>query len=86
MEKTEEFHSKLAVKYINTAIREPCPICGALRKDAKVPLWIFPSEGYEAVCAECAKKHAPELVELLEYFYSSGGEKRFWERVKKHKA
>jgi len=51
----------------NTTQRESCAICGDEHRDAIVPTWIFrDADYYQSVCYECAKKHAPQLLEVVE--------------------
>jgi hypothetical protein len=64
------FREKLAIKYNNAAVNDPCYICGG-RSDPQVPLAIFDNDSYRVVCDSCAEKHAPELAKLIKDFYQN---------------
>lgn len=56
----------LVIGLNNTATNDPCAICGA-RTDPEVGPELF-LQGTEAlVCYDCGRKHAPALVDLLQY-------------------
>lgn len=55
----------LAIKRNNTAANDPCPICGG-RTDPDIGPELFMADSWAAVCWDCGRKHAPELVALLE--------------------
>lgn len=65
----------IAIKYNNAAVNGVCPICGG-RTDPRIPLALFLCNSYTDVCDQCGKEEAPELVELLDYFYSREAERQ----------
>jgi hypothetical protein len=52
------------LKWNNCSVKEPCPLCKVFHK-ADMGLWTFLESSWEAVCGNCAQKHAPELAQFL---------------------
>ena len=62
---------KLAIKPNNFGTgKDSCAICGR-SMDTRTPYELFALETWRPVCRECGERHAPILVKLLDYLYSS---------------
>ena len=62
---------KLAIKSNDYGTgKDSCAICGG-SLETRAPYELFTLETWRPVCRECGGKHAPVLVKLLDYLYSS---------------
>lgn len=57
-------HVELEIKLNNAATNDPCEVCGS-RTDPEVGPELFLAGTWALVCHECAREHAPELVDCL---------------------
>lgn len=60
----------LTIGYTNVLIKTTCPVCKVTKFTAPFPLAIFRGHSLIPVCAGCTQQWAPELLALLDYFYS----------------
>lgn len=58
--------NRLSIKTNNVIVKEVCSNCRGSHKDADIPFWIFQQGTYDSVCYFCAKKHAPEMLKMVE--------------------
>jgi hypothetical protein len=59
----------LEIKLNNAATNDPCEVCGS-RTDPEVGPELFLAGTWALVCYECAREHAPELVDCLAAYRS----------------
>jgi len=68
----------LVIKSNNCSCKEPCAICGEVDSHADSPYAVFLEGTFEAVCARCVNKHAPQLGQFIKM-----GNRMFWKKQEK---
>lgn len=53
---------RICLKFSNAGIRNDCGICGCFNC-TEIGLELFVEGTWQAVCDECGKRYAPELIE-----------------------
>ena len=58
---------ELVIRHNDEDYVETCGVCNQIEVEVSIPLDIFTEDG-RAVCTDCARRLAPELLEMVENY------------------